>query len=88
MPDTPLNPETPHARTVRTVLARELGLPADRIAPGDRLDELPEVDSVKLARAVARLEEILGVELDDDELFDTRTVGDLCCVVDRATRPA
>ncbi|MBY8820081.1 acyl carrier protein [Streptomyces cinereoruber] len=50
------------------ILAQELGLPPDRITPDDRLDELPEVDSVKLARAVARLEETLGVELDDDEL--------------------
>ncbi|MFI1191243.1 acyl carrier protein [Streptomyces californicus] len=88
MPDIPPNPETAPARAVRMILAQELGLPPDRITPEDRLDELPEVDSVKLARAVARLEETLGVELDDDELFDTRTVGDLCHVADRTARPA
>ncbi len=59
---------------VRAFLAEELKITPDAIGPLTDLRELPRADSVKLLRAVARIERHYGIELADDAVFSVRTI--------------
>lgn len=66
-------------------LRTELGLGAEEIIDAtDQLDLLTNADSVRLMRAVSRLERVLGVELDDWDIRNAQTVGDLVALIEAA----
>lgn len=62
---------------VSEVLRTELRLGPEPISADDRLDLLPNADSVRLMRAVSNLERRLGVEMDDDAIREAQTVAEL-----------
>ncbi|MFI5867873.1 acyl carrier protein [Streptomyces sp. NPDC051546] len=70
---------------VRAVLARSLDLDhlAVVIEPRQQLRELPGADSLGLLRAIVELEGFFSVSLDDDDVFELHTVGDLCALIAR-----
>lgn len=67
---------------VRAALGQQLRLAAHQIEPDDRLDLLPNADSVRLMRAVSALERRFDVELDDDDIRNAETVADLARLVE------
>ena len=68
-------------KSVREGLAAELRLPVDEIGPESKLDNLPNADSVRLLRVVAKLENQYDVEFEDDDVRDASTVSDLVGLV-------
>ena len=66
---------------VREALAEQLRLEKDQIDADERLDLLPNADSVRLMRAVSALERRFDVELDDTAIRDAETVADLARLV-------
>jgi acyl carrier protein len=61
--------------TVRALVAKHFGLPADEIDFGMRVEDVG--DSLKLSELVIALEQKLGVRLSDSALARVRTLGDL-----------
>jgi acyl carrier protein len=66
---------------VREALGQQLRLDKDQIEPEERLDLLPNADSVRLMRAVSALERRFDVELDDNAIRNAETVADLARLV-------
>ena len=66
---------------VREALSQQLRLGKDQIEPEERLDLLPNADSVRLMRAVNALERRFDVELDDNAIRKAETVADLTRLV-------
>ncbi len=62
---------------VRAALRAELHLSTEPIELDDRLDLLPNADSVRLMRTVSTLERRFDIELDDAAIRKAETVGDL-----------
>jgi acyl carrier protein len=67
---------------VREALSQQLRLDQDQIDPEERLDLLPNADSVRLMRAVSALERRFDVELDDHAIRKAETVADLARLID------
>ena len=66
---------------VREALSQQLRLDIDQIEPEERLDLLPNADSVRLMRAVSALERRFDVELDDHAIRKAGTVADLARLI-------
>jgi acyl carrier protein len=66
---------------VREALSQQLRVDVDQIEPDERLDLLPNADSVRLMRAVSALERRFDVELDDQDIRNAETVTDLARLV-------
>jgi acyl carrier protein len=47
------------------------------VGESDLLQELPDIDSLRLVRIASALERSAGTEFDDETLFGAKTVGDL-----------
>lgn len=62
---------------VRTALAEELHVPVESIGAEQTMDELPNLDSARLLRVISSLEDQLNVAIDDDLIYNSRTVGEL-----------
>ena len=67
---------------VREALAAQLRLEKDQIGEEERLDLLPNADSVRLMRAVSALERRFDVELDDSAIRNAETVADLARLIE------
>jgi acyl carrier protein len=67
---------------VREALAAQLRLEKDQIGEEERLDLLPNADSVRLMRAVSALERRFDVELDDNAIRNAETVADLARLIE------
>lgn len=65
-------------------LARVLEIPADQLAPDDRLAYLPNVDSLRLLDAITAVESMSRVKLSEDDLVTARTVAQLAALVESA----
>ncbi|WP_433490388.1 acyl carrier protein [Nocardia grenadensis] len=66
---------------VRQHLARVLGT---AIGPEDmdtRITQLPRIDSLKIVEVIVAVESDLGIRLDEDDLFEVRTLTDLCRLI-------
>jgi acyl carrier protein len=74
------------AAVIRGFVAQELKISPDEIAGDTDIRELPGVDSVKLVRAVARIERYFDVELEDDAVFSVKTIGEITRLVSDVTR--
>jgi acyl carrier protein len=66
---------------VREALGQQLRLEKDQIEAEERLDLLPNADSVRLMRAVSALERRFDIELDDNAIRNAETVADLARLV-------
>jgi acyl carrier protein len=76
-----LNLDSTVLNAVCDALRKELRLGPEPINPQDRLDLLPEADSVRLMRAIGALEREFDTELDDMAIHDAQTVGDLAALL-------
>ncbi len=60
---------------VRTILAEQLAVDADRVVPEARYAEDLNADSLDLVEAVLALEEEFGIEVPEEEMDGVKTVG-------------
>ncbi|RLK58143.1 MULTISPECIES: acyl carrier protein [Actinokineospora] len=67
--------------TVTGIVAGEFGLPAAGISPDVDLSSLEGADSVKVLRAVAKIERTYDIELEDDQVFGLKSVRDAATLV-------
>lgn len=74
-------PGTDYLATVTAALAAQSDLRADQIDVGHRLATLPGIESVKILRAVVRIEDECAISIPDDFLFETATVQELVDLV-------
>lgn len=68
-------------KTITELVAREFGLPAERISADEDLRALEGSDSVKVLRAVAKIEHTYDIELEDDAVFGLTCVRDAAQLV-------
>lgn len=67
--------------TVTGLIAAELGRPAGQLAPDLDLTAVDGADSVKVLRAVARIERTYDIELEDEQVFGFKTIRDVATAV-------
>ncbi len=68
-------PDADIAATVTAIAAAELGVPAAGLRPDADLRAIEGMDSVKVLRMVARIEQAYDIELDDEVVFGLSTIG-------------
>jgi acyl carrier protein len=61
---------------VRSVLAEQLGVGAERVTSDARLAEDLDADSLDLTEAVMALEDEFGIEIPESDLQSVHTVGE------------
>lgn len=66
---------------VRKVFGRQVNLPADQVDPDQPAIALDGIESLHLLRAVAEIEDTLGVAIPDEVLLDDLTLRKLAEVV-------
>jgi len=71
---------------VASIIAKHLGVPAERVVPPASIIEDLGGDSLDHVEIVMTLEETFGIEISDDEMDAIRTVGDAIARVEKATR--
>lgn len=62
---------------VRAAIAQELRVPINSINAEQTIAELPDLDSSRLLRVITAIEGQLNVGIDDDLIYNSRTVGEL-----------
>lgn len=73
--------DTDYLTVVVTALAAEAGVDPSQIDAGQDLATIEGIESVKILRAVVRVEEECRIAIPDDFLFETATVRDLADLV-------
>ncbi|MEU1181201.1 acyl carrier protein [Streptomyces sp. NPDC005820] len=61
--------------TLREVITRIAKVPPETVVPDAPVSGLQNVDSIVLLEIVVTMENELGIEIDEEELFDIDTVG-------------
>jgi acyl carrier protein len=74
---------TDYLRSVVTALAAEADIDAATIDADQTLATIPGMESVKILRAVVRIEEEYRIAVPDDFLFEVATVRELAKLVAR-----
>jgi acyl carrier protein len=62
---------------VTRIISEEFGISAAELASDTDLSSILGADSVKVLRAVARIEKQYGVELEDEQVFSAATIDDI-----------
>jgi acyl carrier protein len=73
---------------VISALVAETGVDPGQIDPNQALVSLDGIESMKILRAVVRLEDEYHIVVPDDFLFETATVSDLAELVSRLAEEA
>ena len=60
---------------VKNLFVEELGLDVDKVTMDAKLEEDLEIDSLGIVEVVMAFEDEFGIEIDDEELTDVKTVG-------------
>ncbi len=66
---------------IRAIIAQEFRAPLPDVEAAETLQDIPGMESLRILRAVARVEKQFGVELSDEAVFTLRTIGDLADLV-------
>lgn len=69
------------ARSVLEILARETGVAANEITESTELVGDLGIDSPRALQVLVEIEDELDIEVDDEEVANLRTVGDILRVV-------
>ncbi|MCG8422274.1 MAG: acyl carrier protein [Proteobacteria bacterium] len=69
---------------IATEIAKELKVDANELSPHSNLRELPGVESIKVLRIIARIEQKYDIELVDDVVFQVNTIQDISDAVRKA----
>jgi acyl carrier protein len=72
--------------TVTAIAAAELGVPAGSLRPDTDLRAIEGMDSVKVLRVVARIEQAYDIELDDEVVFGLSSIAGTAEAVTQALR--
>jgi acyl carrier protein len=72
--------------TVAEIAAAELAVPVNFLTPESDLHTMVGADSVKVVRMIARVEQVYGIELEDEVVFSLRTVADTADAIAEALR--
>lgn len=67
--------------SVRRIIADTLAVTEEAVESSDSLQQLPGVDSIKVLRIITKVEARYGVELDEQLVFNIKTLGELCTQV-------
>jgi acyl carrier protein len=62
--------------TVRRIISDVAKIPPSEVRPENAVTGLANVDSIVLLEIVARTELALGIEIDEEQLFEINTVGE------------
>ena len=60
---------------VKNLFVEELGIDAEKVTMEAKLEEDLEIDSLGIVEVVMAFEDEFGIEIDDEELTDVKTVG-------------
>lgn len=71
--------------TLTRIVAVELAVPVESVAPDTDLRTIEGADSVKVLRVIAKIEREYDVELEDEDVFAVSSVGEVADVVFKAT---
>ncbi|GAA3816374.1 hypothetical protein GCM10022226_41350 [Sphaerisporangium flaviroseum] len=71
---------------LKGIVARILQVPENSITEDSRIMDLTLVESIKLLRIAGRIERTFGIELDQEVLFRTGSLGDITDEVFRLCR--
>lgn len=69
--------------TVTRIVATELGLEAETLRSDLDLRELEGADSVKMLRAIDKIERTYDIELADEDVFGVNCIKDVATVIER-----
>ena len=69
------------------VVAEIAGVDVQSLAPETELVAQLGIDSPKALHMLVELEDRLGVEIDDDDVVNLKTVGDVLAAIDRLESP-
>jgi acyl carrier protein len=70
-------------RTITGIVCAEFGIPADRAAPDLDLREVEGASSVKVLRAISKIERHYDIELEDEDVFGLKSINDVVGVVEK-----
>lgn len=77
---------TDHADTITTIVAAELGVPADSLRSDADLRLVEGADSIKVLRMIAKIEQTYDIELEDEDIFAAHTIAEVVALVDAAVQ--
>jgi acyl carrier protein len=60
---------------VKSLFVEELAIDAEKVTMEAKLEEDLEIDSLGIVEVVMAFEDEFGIEIDDEELTDVKTVG-------------
>jgi acyl carrier protein len=66
--------------TIRGVIALVAKVPREQVALDSPVSGLQNVDSIVLLEIIARVENLLDIDIDEEALFEMRSVGDFVTV--------
>lgn len=72
--------------TITTIVAAELGVPADSLRSDTDLRQVEGADSIKVLRMIAKIEQSYDVELEDEDIFAAHTIDEVVALVDAAVQ--
>jgi acyl carrier protein len=70
--------------TVTEIVAKVFALPVADLAADKDLRQIEGVDSVKVLRAVATIEQRFDIELEDEDVFGIKSINDLTSVIEKS----
>ena len=59
-----------------SIVAEQLGVPAEELTPRSRFRSLPNVDSMRILEIILKAEKALGIEISDEATFRIETLGE------------
>ena len=68
---------------VRRIVCEQLGVADAIVTEADEIRELPGVESIKILRAITRIEARFGIELEDEVVFQVQTFRELVELIER-----
>jgi len=69
---------------IRDVIAEQMGISKDRITPETKFQQDLNADSLDIFQIVSELEDVFGMEFDNDDAANIATVGDAVKYVEKA----
>ena len=75
-------------QTITSLVSEELKIPIEQISPATNLRELPGVESIKVLRIIAKLERVYDVELEDELVFQVKSIQELADAIQKLQQEA
>jgi len=69
---------------IRDVIAEQMGIDADKITPETRFQQDLNADSLDIFQIISELEDIFGMEFDNDDAAKIKSVGNAAEYVQKA----